>query len=110
MGWRSKAIVSLALVIFVTTCLWLDTDGATISLGGSVSLGESLTLVVPNAYRRASGEKVLMDVSAATAEGGFPEAVSVLDENGVDRSGSCVVYLRDGLVRMASKGLTITVK
>jgi hypothetical protein len=86
------------------------TDGSTVRLGGTVSLGESLTLVVPNAYRRASGEKVLMDVSAATAEGGFPEAVSVLDENGVDRSGSCVVYLRDGLVRMASKGLTITVK
>ena len=86
------------------------TDGSTVRLGGSVSLGESLTLVVPNVYRRASGEKVLMDVSAATAEGGFPEVVSVLDEHGVDRSGSCVVYLRDGLVRMASKGLTITVK
>ena len=109
----AKGVSSVAAASGVTVeCSRFAYEGtcATVGMSGSVSFGDSLVLVVPGAYRKEPGVKVLLDISSADVEGGFPESVTVLDENGTDKSSACLVLVRDGKVCMASRGLVIAVK
>lgn len=84
--------------------------GSVIKLSGAVDFGDALTFVVPDAYRREAGEKLLLDASAANVGEMLPERVTVLDENGADRTSSCLVLVRNGRISIASRGLIMVIK
>lgn len=84
--------------------------GGLLTLNGSFSLGDGLVVTVPDAWRRQKGEKTLLDLSAAVLEGGMPSEVTVLGEDGTDRTGMCSLVQRDGVLAIVPRGMVMIVK